>query len=34
VLPPAIRERLWPSLENLQGLKRRAAQSESWQTAN
>jgi HEAT repeat protein len=34
VLPPAIRERLWPSLENLQGLKRRAAQDESWQTTN
>ena len=33
VLPPAIRQRLWPSLENLQGLKRRAAQNESWQSA-
>ena len=33
VLPPAIRQRLWPSLENLQGLKRRSAQDESWQRA-
>jgi hypothetical protein len=32
VLPPAIRTRLWPSLENLQGLKRRTPQNESWQT--
>jgi hypothetical protein len=32
VLPPAIRARLWPSLENLQGVKRRAARNESWQT--
>jgi hypothetical protein len=30
VLPPAIRARLWPSLENLQGLRR--AKAESWQT--
>jgi ATP:ADP antiporter, AAA family len=32
VLPPAIRQRLWPSLEQLQELKRRAARPESWQT--
>ena len=32
VLPPAIRARLWPSLEQLQELTRRAAKAESWQT--
>ena len=32
VLPPAIRDRLWPSLEQLQELTRRAARPESWQT--
>jgi hypothetical protein len=34
VLPPAIRERLWPSLEQLQELTRRSARAESWQTTN
>jgi ATP:ADP antiporter, AAA family len=32
VLPPEIRNRLWPSLENLQELTRRAGKAESWQT--
>jgi hypothetical protein len=32
VLPPTIRDRLWPSLEQLQELTRRAARPESWQT--
>jgi hypothetical protein len=34
VLPPAIRERLWPSLEQLQELTRRSARAETWQTTN
>ncbi|HEY6359764.1 MAG TPA: hypothetical protein VIX63_01605, partial [Vicinamibacterales bacterium] len=34
VLPPAIRERLRPSLEQLQELTRRTGRAESWQTTN
>jgi hypothetical protein len=32
VLPPTIRARLWPSLEQLQELTRRAAKADTWQT--
>ena len=34
VLPPTIRARLWPSLEQLQELTRRAAKAETWQTTS
>jgi ATP:ADP antiporter, AAA family len=32
VLPPTIRARLWPSLEQLQELTRRTSKAETWQT--